>query len=437
MRDDAHDRVPARHAIDPQSDGERDGAWDGDIAHLEPAASHPEPQKSELHGPKRTARLKLIGGIVLVAAGTSAAYGIVSRRAHEKSLDAWTNDQALPVVSVAHPADGPATRTLTLPGDVEAFYEAPIYARVSGYLHTWYQDIGAHVKAGQVLATIDTPDLDQEAAQVQADLNSAKANLALAQLTAKRWHALLASNSVSQQSADEKEGNAAAERATAAAQQAHVDRLAALENFKRLTAPFAGIVTARNTDVGALIGAGADAAKPLFKVADMHEMRVYVRVPQAYASQLAVGMKARLTEPQYPGVTFPATLATTSQSVAAASRTVLVELMAPNAAGKLWAGTYAEVAFDLPDNAAILRVPASALIFRSHGAQLAAVTAGKHVAMKSVTVGRNLGTEIEILSGISPQDMIVTAPPDTLEDGEQVDVTTGQQAPPEPHAQHD
>jgi RND family efflux transporter MFP subunit len=437
MRDDAHGRVPERDDVDRERDGDQHAAWDGDIAHLEPAVSRREHHETELHGPKRTGRLKLVGGIVLVAAAAAAAYGIVSRNAHEKSLDTWTNDQALPVVAVAHPATGPATRTLTLPGDVQAFYEAPIYARVSGYLHTWYQDIGAHVKAGQVLATIDTPDLDQEAAQVQADLNSAKANLALAELTAKRWHALLASNSVSQQSADEKEGNAAAQRATVNAAQAHVDRLAALESFKRLTAPFAGIVTVRNTDVGALIGAGADAAKPLFKVADMHEMRVYVRVPQSYASQLAVGMKAKLTEPQYPGVTFPATLATTSQSVAADSRTVLVELMAPNPGEKLWAGTYAEVEFNLPDNAAILRVPASALIFRSQGAQLATITPDHHIKMKDVTVGRNLGTEIEITNGISARDKVVTAPPDTLEDGELVDVTGGQPPPPTPHAQQD
>jgi RND family efflux transporter MFP subunit len=437
MRDDAHARMPERDNTHPDNEGEVPAAGDSNIAQPEPAVSHPEPHKTEVRGPKRTGPLKLVGSIVLLAAGVSAAYGIVSRSAHEKSLNTWTNDQALPVVSVDHPASGPATRTLTLPGDVEAFYEAPIYARVNGYLHTWYQDIGAHVKAGQVLATIDTPDLDQEAAQVHADLNTAQANLALAELTAKRWHALLASNSVSQQSADEKEGNAVAQRAMVNAQQAHVDRLAALEGFKRLTAPFAGIVTARNTDVGALIGAGADAAKPLFKVADMHEMRVYVRVPQAYASQLAVGMRARLTEPQYPGVTFPATLATTSQSVAADSRTVLVELMAPNPAGKLWAGTYAEVAFDLPDNAAILRVPASALIFRSHGAQLATITQDHHVKMKDVSVGRNLGTEIEITNGISPQDNVVTAPPDTLEDGELVDVTASKPSPRGSHAQQD
>ena len=435
MRDDADEQLPGRHVR--RDSGADDPTFDSPAGEPEKAPPQAGRHRRDLHGLKRTLWLKLAGGIVLVAGCASAAYGIVSRKAHEKSLDSWTLDQSLPVVSVSHPSDGPATRTLTLPGDVEAFYEAPIYARVSGYLRGWYQDIGAHVEAGQLLATIDTPDLDQEAAQVLADLNSAKANLALAELTAKRWHALLASNSVSQQSADEKAGNAAAERATVNAAQAHVDRMAALESFKRLTAPFAGVVTARNTDVGALIGAGADAAKPLFKVADMHEMRVYVRVPQAYASQLAVGMKASLTEPQYPGVTFPATLATTSQSVAADSRTVLVELMAPNPHGKLWAGTYAEVTFDLPVDGAVLRVPASALIFRSHGAQLATVTANYVVKMKGVSVGRNLGTEIEILNGISPQDDVVTAPPDTLEDGEPVDVTSSKPPPLAQHAQQD
>jgi RND family efflux transporter MFP subunit len=328
----------------------------------------------------------------------------------------------LPVVAVAHPQSGPARRELSLPGDVEAFYEAPIYARVSGYLRAWMHDIGDHVRAGETLAVIDTPDLDQELAQAQADLNTAKANLDLAELTAKRWHALLASHSVSVQSVDEKAGAAAAQRATVNAQKAHVDRLAALESFKRLSAPFAGVVTARNTDIGALINAGSAAASPLFKVADMHEMRVYVRVPQAYASALSAGMQAELTEPQYPGVTFPARLATTSQSVDAASRTVLVELMAPNPQGKLWAGTYAEVTFDLPGDTGLLRVPASALIFRSQGAQLATVGPGGKIVMKDVTIARNLGTEIEIQSGIGREDQVVTAPLDTLEDGEQVDV---------------
>jgi RND family efflux transporter MFP subunit len=419
----------------------RDGADDADYAPdsargvvaKPPAENNAHGQRND-HRHQRPKHLAGIGLGILAVAAAAATYGIISRRSTETSLTAWTNDQALPVVSVKTPENGPATRTLTLPGDVEAFYEAPIYARVSGYLHAWMQDIGAKVKAGQTLATIDTPDLDQEMAQAQADLNTAKANLALAELTAKRWHALLSSNSVSVQSADEKEGSAAAERATVNAQQAHVDRLKALESFKRLAAPFDGIVTVRNTDVGALIGAGSNAATPLFKVADMHEMRVYVRVPQSYASQLVVGMRASLREPQYPGVSFPARLVTTSRSVAADSRTVLIELMAPNPEGKLWAGTYAEVTFDLPGDTGVLRVPSSALIFRSHGAQIATVDSQKRVVLKDVVVGRNLGTDIEIESGLSATDKVVTAPPDTLENGEQVDLTSSQPQSTEPHA---
>jgi RND family efflux transporter MFP subunit len=322
------------------------GQMPGANTHAQKAPGVPDGRRKPPVGNSRT--LKIAGLVILVAASISAAYGIVSRQARERSLATWTNAQAVPAVAIANPASGPATRKLLLPGDVEAFYDAPIYARVSGYLHSWSQDIGAYVKAGQVLATIETPDLDEEVEQAQADMATAKANLALADLTAKRWHALLATNSVSVQSADEKEGYAAAEKATVNAQKAHVDRLLAEENFKRLVAPFDGIVTARNTDVGALIGAGSSAAQPLFKVADMHEMRVYVRVPQSYASQLGVGMHATLTEPQYPQRSFPAQLATTSQSVAADSRTVLVELLAPNADGKHGCSTCAHRRADFP-----------------------------------------------------------------------------------------
>jgi RND family efflux transporter MFP subunit len=368
-------------------------------------------------------RLKLVGSVVVIAAIAAAAFGILTRDKTETQLGTWTNQQAVPSVEVAHPDHSSAAQHLVLPGDVAAFYDAPLYARVNGYLKSWSADIGARVKRGQVLAVIETPDLDQELAQAQADLASARANSQLADLTAKRWHVLLASNSVSQQSADEKQGNATAERAEVAAQLAHVSRYEALENFKHVVAPFDGVVTARNTDVGALITSGTSAPIPLFKVADMHEMRVYVRVPQSYASQLAVGMQATLTEPQYPGMRFPATLTTTSQSVAADSRTVLVELMAPNPDGKLWAGTYAEVDFSLPADAHVLRVPSSALIFRSHGAQLATVTHSGRIAMKDVTIGRNLGNTIEITSGITEQDRVVTSPLDTIEDGEMVDVS--------------
>jgi RND family efflux transporter MFP subunit len=388
---------------------------------------HGERSVRNAHHRPAPRRLKLIGIVVVLAALAAAAFGILTRDRSETQLATWTNQQAVPSVEVAHPDFSSAGQHLALPGDVAAFYEAPLYARVNGYLKSWSEDIGARVKRGQVLAVIETPDLDQELAQAEADLASARSNSKLADLTAKRWHALLASNSVSQQSADEKQGNAEAARSAVAAQLAHVSQYEALESFKRVVAPFDGVVTARNTDVGALITSGTSAPIPLFKVADMHEMRVYVRVPQSYASQLAVGMTATLTEPQYPGVRFPATLTTTSQSVAADSRTVLVELMAPNPDGKLWAGTYAEVDFSLPADSHVLRVPSSALIFRSHGAQLATVTQAGRIAMKDVSIGRNLGTAIEIKSGITAQDRVVTSPLDTIEDGEMVDVSS---APP-------
>jgi RND family efflux transporter MFP subunit len=382
-------------------------------------------------GTPKPRRVKTAAVSLSLLAAVAAAYGIVSRQGAEARLAKWTDNQAQPVVAIVHPSASDAPRTLALPGNVDAFYEAPIYARVSGYLHAWMQDIGGHVKAGQTLATIDTPDLDQQMTQAQADMETAKANLALAELTAKRWHALLSSNAVSVQSADEKEGTALAQRAMLNAGQAKVDQLRAMESFKRLAAPFDGIVTARNTDVGALVNAGSGAPTPLFKIADMHEMRVYVRVPQAYASELKIGMQAILTEPQYPGTKFLAHLVTTSQSVTADSRTVLVELLAPNPDGKLWAGTYAEVTFELPGDAEMLRVPASALIFRSNGAQLATVRPGGRILMKDVTIGRNLGTEIEIRSGVTSADAVVVSPPDTLEDGESVELAAGPSQEPE------
>jgi RND family efflux transporter MFP subunit len=387
--------------------------------------THAEGHQSGRRRPhRRPRRLGLIGGIVLVLAIATAIWGIYSREESEAALTDWTQKQAIPTVAVAHPTQNTEAQKLVLPGDVQAFYEAPIYARVSGYLASWSEDIGAHVRRGQTLGVIDTPDLDQEMAQAEADLATAQARQNFADLTAKRWHALLASNSVSQQSADEKEGDALAVRAEVNAQRAHVDRLRALENFKRLAAPFDGIVTARNTDIGALINAGSNTAAPLFKVADMHEMRIYVRVPQSYAAELKPGLHASLTEPQYPGRTFDATLDTTSVSVALESRTVLVELLAPNPDGKLWPGTFADVTFDLPGDAHVLRVPASALIFRSNGAQLATVGSDNSIAMKDVTIGKNLGTEIEIESGITQADRVVTSPLDTIENGEQVAVAT-------------
>ena len=377
---------------------------------------------------RRPRHLGLFGLAVLVVAAGAVAYGVISREGHETALAKETNIAAVPVVALVSPLHGTGPRSLVLPGDVQAYFDAPLYARVNGYVKAWYHDIGARVTKGEVLATIDTPELDEQLDQAKGDLAMAQANLSLAQITAKRWHALLATNSVSQQSADEKASNSQAQEAVVTAQKAHVQRLLAMAAFKNIMAPFNGVVTARNTDVGALINQGSSNTPPLFKVADVHEMRVYVRVPQIYASQLKVGMKATLTQPQYPGVTFPATLATTSNSVAVESRTVLVELMAPNPDGKLWPGTYAQVDFQLGGDPDVLRVPTSSLIFREHGAQIAVLGPGDTVAMKDVRVGRNFGTQIEILSGLDPDEKIINAPPDTLESGEKVQVA-GNPAP--------
>ena len=360
--------------------------------------------------------------VVLTVAVGSGVLGILSRRHSEAKLATWTRAQAIPTVNIVAPARGTKEQELILPGDIEAYYEAPIYARVPGYLKMWYQDIGAHVKAGQELAVIDTPDLDQQLVQAKNDLASVKANAELAELTAKRWKSLLSSQSVSQQTADEKSGDAAAKKALVAASQANVDRLQALENFKHLTAPFDGVVTARETDIGALINAGSGSGVEMFKVADIHEMRVYVRVPQAYAGQLHPGLAAALKLAQYPHDVFAAKLETMSNAISKESRTVLVELLAGNSDGKLWPGTFAEVHFKLPPDPDVYRLPTSALLFRQHGLEVATVGAGDKVTLKPVTAGRDLGTEIEVLSGIEPSDRVIDNPPDSLSTGDLVKV---------------
>jgi RND family efflux transporter MFP subunit len=369
-------------------------------------------------GSRRSLALVLVA---IVAAGVIvAALGISARQTSEAKLAQWTDAQAIPTVETVAPQQGTKDQELILPADVEAFYEAPIYARVSGYLKMWYQDIGAHVKAGQLLAEIDTPELDQQLNQAKNDLAGAEANAALAELTAKRWNALLASQAVSQQTADEKTGDAVAKKALVAAAKANVDRLQALEGFKHITAPFDGVVTARQTDIGALINAGSGSGVELFKVADLHQMRVYVRVPQAYADQLRTGMTANLRLPQYPHGSFVAKLSTTSNSVAKESRTILVELMAENPGGKLWPGTFAEAHFELPPDPDVYRLPTSALLFREHGLEVATIGPNDKVTLKPITIGRDLGTEVEVSDGIAPNDRVIDSPSDSLGDGDQV-----------------
>ncbi len=382
-----------------------------------------EPQKPTPHTKPNTRRLALLGIVVIVVAAVVVVEGLYSRSQNTDTLAKVAAQAAIPPVRVVHPVPPDKGTQIELPGTIQAYYAAPIYARVPGYLKAWYTDIGARVKQGQVLGIIDTPDLDRELDQAVADLAAAKAKARLAQLTAARWKALESSQSVSRQTVDEKLGDADAKQADVEAAQAKVTRLETMQDFKKLLAPFDGIVTARLTDVGKLIVAGGAQGQELFEVSDVHEMRVYVRVPQAYAAMLKPGVKANLVLPQYPGRPFPATLVTTSGAVAETSRTVLVELMAENTDNLLPPGSFAMVDFALPPNAHVLLLPASALIFSEHGMQVAVLTKDNHVSLRKVELGRELGINVEVLSGVTTEDAIVDAPPETLADGDPVSLT--------------
>ena len=355
--------------------------------------------------------------VLLAIALILAIWGVVSRVTARNRLGRETNQEAIPVVIVEKPGQSPNSQELTLPGSVQAFVEAPIYARTNGYLKSWYTDIGAPVKKGQLLAEIDTPEVDQQLRQAQADLATAQANYRLAQTTDERWKGLLANHAVSQQDADTRAGEAAASKATAASAQANVARLQELESFKRVVAPFDGVVTARNTDIGALINAGQATGSALFRVADMRKLRIYVQVPEPYAPMTKPGLQVELLFNEHPGERFPATLVRTAQALDPTVRTLQVELQVDNTAGQLFPGAYAEVHFHLPGATHSLRVPATALVFRSQGLQVAVVGQGNRVQLRKILEGRDFGTSIEVLSGLSAEDQVVINPPDSINDG--------------------
>ena len=312
-----------------------------------------------------------------------------------------------------------------LPGDIRAFNEAPIYAQVSGYLQSWSADIGTPVKAGQVLALIETPDLDQQLAQAQANLDTAIANAHLAATTAQRWNALLAQDAVSQQDADDKNGALQANIAEVAAGRADVQRLQAMEAFKRITAPFDGVVTSRSTDIGALISVGSPNQAPLFTVDDEHRLRIYVNVPQAYSADIKPGMTAQFTVPEYPGQSFTATLASTARAINANNGTLLVQFQTDNAEHKLQPGDYAQVKFNLPADAGALLLPSGALMFRDTGMQVAILDPNNRVRLQTVTLGRDFGTHVEIATGLKAGDRVINDPPDLLRTGDLVQIAPG------------
>jgi RND family efflux transporter MFP subunit len=390
--------------------------------------------------PRQHGRTQRIAGLIALAvAAAAAATGLVVRWRHEAAVKHWTVAQAVPVVSFTKPESGGASSRLILPGDIEAWFEAPIYARVNGYLKKWYFDYGATVKAGQILAEIEAPDLDASFAAANAKLVNAnaqvsvrEAELQFAKTTYDRWR-----NSpkgvVSMQETTAKKGDfdSATARLNAAladvkAAQGEVDRLKALESFKNVVAPFDGVVTERNTDIGALInagsGVGGGSGPVLFKVADVHKLRIFVQVPQRMSADIREGQKAELRLPQYPDKAFEANVATTARAINQSARTLLVELHAGNPDGVLQPGSYTEVHFSLPPDPNILSIPTSALIFRTNGLEIAVIGQDDRIAVKKISIGRNLGSRVEVLSGLVPSDRVVVSPPDSLAAGDAVRV---------------
>jgi membrane fusion protein, multidrug efflux system len=374
----------------------------------------------EISSPQPLRHLKSVAAVALLIAAGVVSGGIFSRVHAHQELTTWTEAAAIPTVATVQPQPSPASQPLVLPGRLAAYINAPIYARVSGYLHAWYADIGTQVKAGQLLAVIDTPDLDQQLQQAKADLQNSIATEKLAAVTAKRWTEMLKQESVSQQDADEKTSDLLAKQATVDANEANVRRLEALESFKRITAPFDGVVTARKTDVGQLIDAGSGSGPELFTVSDAKQLRVYVSVPQSDAAAIQPGMKATLSVPERPGEQFDATLVDTDHSITPASGTLLVQLAVDNKQGLLFPGEYTEVHLSMPGNPGALSVPASTLIFRAHGTQVAVVDKNHHVQLRDVTIGTDYGTRVEIASGLHAGERVIDNPPDSLSNGDVV-----------------
>jgi membrane fusion protein (multidrug efflux system) len=369
-------------------------------------------------------RLRLVGILVLAMVTAAVIFGIELRGSQSKQLEEWTEAQAVPTVAVALPNAKKVKPVLDLPGRLEAYSRAPIFARISGYLKSWMADIGTEVKAGQLLAEIEVPDIDQELLQARADLVNAQSNADLSQASFNRWRKL-GPGVVPQQEIDERAADLAARQAQVKAAQANVDRLQVLAGYSKIVAPFDGLVTARDTDVGALINSGASNGPALFVISDIKRLRVYINVPQNYAPAVKVGNNAVITVPEYPGRTFPATVEASSQAVEAASGTTRMQLVVDNADGALMPGAYAGVRLDLSAPAQPLNIPASALLFDKSGIRVATVGPNDRVRFKPVTVARDLGTEIAIATGLTPADRIIVTPPDGLADGDQVRILTG------------
>jgi len=372
---------------------------------------------------KRPRKTWLVLTIALILVATLLASGIYSRVKARNTLNEETAQAALPSVSVVSPKQTAPAEEIILPGNVEPYIASPIYSRTNGYLKKWYVDIGGRVKQGQLLAVIDTPEVDQQLQQSLSNLNTAKANLALSEITRNRYQGLLTKNAVSQQDVDNAVGTYNANEAIVQANQANVKQLQALQSFEKIYAPFDGIVTARNTDIGDLInsGSGGGTKTDLFHIAQPGKLRVYVNVPQEYSQGIKAGMTADLSLAEFPDRKFQGKLVRTASAINVTTRTLLVEIEVDNFSGTLLTGSYAEVHLKIPTQASTLLLPVNALLFRTEGLRVGVVKDGK-VVLTAVTPGRDFGNQIEVVSGLKPDDQVIINPPDSIVSGQQVQI---------------
>jgi RND family efflux transporter MFP subunit len=386
------------------------------------AASKPSPSVPK----KRSGSswLLISGLILIVALGGAIFLGIRSRSQAETELKTSTQNGATPFVNVIHPKSGSNSDEIKLPGSTQAYTDTPIYARTSGYLKKWYFDIGAHVKQGQLLAEIETPEIDQQLLQAQADLKNAQANLQISQITAKRYQDLLAGNSVSHEEVDQATSDLSSKQAVVNSNEANIHRLQDLQSFEKIYAPFDGVITARNTDIGALIQAGDNTTpKELFHLSAINKLRVYIAVPEVYAGHLTTGEKVGLTMDAFPGETFNGTLERDSDNIDPQSRTLNVEVDVDNADGRLLPGAYVFVHLPVPASGSAVTIPSNTLLFRAEGLRVGVVRDG-HVVLVPIVIGHDYGNTVEVTSGLKPEDAVILDPSDSLTEGAAVQVTT-------------
>ena len=393
------------------------------------SAGHTKPNLEDEMRPSRDRQSSSVRRTWMVVLGlaivvTLVIGGIVPRKRAEANLVRETQEMAVPTVFVIHPKRGTPAQELVLPASVHAYIDSPIYARTNGYLKHWYADIGAHVKEGQLLADIETPEVDQQLRQARADLATADANLHLSQITAERYAGLLKTDSVSKQDADNAEGDYAAKQAMVHSAQSNVKRLEELQSFEKIYAPFAGVITARNTDIGALIDSGGSGGirTELFHIAQPDRLRVYVNVPEVYSQAAKPGLTANLALAEFPGRVFPGMLVRTADSIDQSTRTLLVEIRVDNPTGTLFTGAYAEVHLKLSTPSSSLILPVNTLLFRSEGLRVAVVKDGKYAELTPVTLGHDFGSEVEVIAGLIGDESVIINPPDSIGSGQAVRV---------------